>query len=158
MCDNIGSKALTMKTMHLSHMMRRSFEEERGQDPRASPWRVLAFLRLAGEASVGDVAMILEAGPHSLERTLSKLVEDGLVVREQGEKRWLDRVKLTEEGRQPGSRPKSKVSKAIEALTEEERGQLAAILDKLNSSLEKELGIPEDPEERKAALRGGHGV
>ena len=41
----------------------------------------------------------------------------------------------------------------VGTLTDEERAQLAAILDKLNSGFEKELGLPEDPQERKEALR-----
>ncbi len=154
MCDNTNSKALSMKTVHLSHMMRMLHEEKmREMDPRASPRRVLAFLRLTGEVSVGDMAMILEARPQSLEKSLAKLEEEGFIAREQGEKRWLDKVSLTEKGKQPGNRPEGKVSKVFGTLTDEERGQLAAILDKLNAGFEKELGVPEDPEERKAFMR-----
>ena len=154
MCENTSSKALSMKAMHLSHMMRMLHEEKmRDTDPRASPGRVLAFLRLAEEVSVGDMTMILEVRPHSLEKTLAMLEEDGFVAREQGETRWLDKVRLTEKGLQPGKRPEGRASKVFGTLSEEERGQLAAILDKLNAGFEKELGVPEDPEERKAFMR-----
>ncbi|MBR6871322.1 MAG: hypothetical protein IKM91_06870 [Candidatus Methanomethylophilaceae archaeon] len=68
MCDNTSSKALSMKAMRLSHMMRMLHEEKmRGMDPRASPGRVLAFLRLAEEVSVGDMTMVLGVKPHSLD-------------------------------------------------------------------------------------------
>ena len=154
MCDNTSSKALSMKAMRLSHMMRMLHEEKmRGMDPRASPGRVLAFLRLAEEVSVGDMTMVLGVKPHSLEKTLAMLEENGFVAREQGEKRWLDKVMLTEKGIQPGKRPEGGASKVFGNLSEEERGQLAAILDKLNAGFEKELGVPEDPEERKAFMR-----
>ncbi len=154
MCDNTSSKALTMKTVHLSHMMRMLHEERmREMDPSASPGRVLAFLRLAGEVSVGDMAMILGTRPHSLEKALSELVEGGFVSREQGEKKFLDKVKLTDERLEPGCRPQGRASKVFGTLTDEERGQLAAILDKLNAGFEKELGLPEDPQERRAVMR-----
>ncbi|MBE6521399.1 MAG: hypothetical protein E7Z68_09960 [Thermoplasmata archaeon] len=153
MCDNTSSKALSMKTMHLSHLMRMLHEERmREMDPAASPGRVLAFLRLAGEAPVGDMAMVLGARPRSMENTLSKLVEEGFVSREQGEDKRLDRVKLTEKGADPKNMPEGRVSKVFGALTEEERGQLASILDKLNAGFEKELDLPEDPKERRAAM------
>ena len=142
MCENTGSKALTMKTVHLSHMMRMLHEERmREMDPSASPGRV------------GDMAMILGARPRSLEKTLSELAEGGFVSREQGEKRRFDKVRLTDKGREPGCRPQGKVSKIFGTLTDEERGQLAAILDKLNAGFEKELGLPEDPQERRAVMR-----
>ena len=154
MCENTGSKALTMKTVHLSHMMRMLHEERmREMDPSASPGRVLAFLRLTGDVTVGDMAMILGARPRSLEKTLSELAEGGFVSREQGEKRRFDKVRLTDKGREPGCRPQGKVSKIFGTLTDEERGQLAAILDKLNAGFEKELGLPEDPQERRAVMR-----
>ena len=154
MCNNTDSKALSMKAVHLSRMMRMLHEERmRETDPSASPGRVLAFLRLAGEVSVWDMSMVLGARPWSLERTLSKLAEDGFVSREQGEGRHLDKVRLTEKGLDPKNRPQGKVSKVFETLTDEERVQLAAILDKLNSGFEKELGLPEDPQERREALR-----
>ena len=122
MCENTSSKALSMKAMHLSHMMRMLHEEKmRDTDPRASPGRVLAFLRLAEEVSVGDMTMILEVRPHSLEKTLAMLEEDGFVAREQGEKRWLDKVRLTEKGLQPGKRPEGRASKVFGTLSEEAR-------------------------------------
>ena len=154
MCDNTSSKALSMKAMRLSHMMCMLHEEKMsGMDPHVSSGRVLAFLRLAEEVSVGDMAMMLGAKPHSLEKTLAMLEENGFVARQQGEKRWLDKVMLTEKGIQPGKRPEGGASKVFGNLSEEERGQLAAILDKLNAGFEKELGVPEDSEERKAFMR-----
>ena len=114
MCDNTSSKALSMKTMHLSHMMRMLHEQKmREMDPRASPGRVLAFLRLAEDVSVGDMTMILGVKPHSLEKTLARLEENGFVAREQGEKRWFDKVRLTEKGIQPGKRPEGGASKVF---------------------------------------------
>lgn len=153
MCNDTDSKALSMKAMHLSRMMRILHEEKmREADPSASSGRVLAFLRLAGEVSVGDMAMVLGARPWSLEKTLSKLSEQGFVSREQGEHKGLDKVRLTEKGLDPKNRPQGRMSKVFGTLTEEERGQLSAILDKLNSGFEKELGLPDDPQERRAAL------
>jgi DNA-binding MarR family transcriptional regulator len=87
-----------------------------------------------------------------MESTLSKLVEEGFVSREQGEYKRLDRVKLTEKGADPKNMPEGRVSKVFGALTEEEREQLASILDKLNAGFEKELDLPEDPKERRAAM------
>ena len=154
MCENTDSKALTMKTMHLSHLMRILHEENmREMDPSASPGRVLAFLRLVGDVSVGDMSMVLGAKPWSLEKTLAKLVEEGFVSREKGEAKPFDKLSITEKGRDPKNRPQGRTSKVFGTLTDEERAQLAAILDKLNSGFEKELGLPEDPQERKEALR-----
>ena len=153
MCENTSSRALTMKAMHLSRMMRIIREERmREADPSASPGRVLAFLRLAGEVSVADMAMILGARPWSLGKTLAKLEEEGFITREEGERKHLCKVKLTEKGLDPANRPQGRISKVFDTLSEEERAQLAAIFDKLNSEFEKELGLPEDPAERRKAL------
>ena len=154
MCNDTDSRALSMKTVHLTRMMHIMHEERmREFDPSAAPGRVIAFLRLTGEVTVGDMCMILGTKPRSLEKSLSKLVEEGLVSRQEGEKKWLDKVKLTEKGLEPGKMPKGPMSKVFDTLSEEERGQFAAILDKLNAGFEKELGLPEDPEERRKAVR-----
>ena len=144
-----------MKMAHVSRLMRlrRAENAKGGMDPLAGQGRVLAFLKIAGEASSADMATILGIRQQSLNQSLVRLEEEGYIVREQAEedKRRII-VRLTEKGRS-AEPPKNEAASAFEALTGEEQEQLSSILDKLIEVLSKELGLPEDPDERMEAVR-----
>ncbi len=144
-----------MKMAHVSRLMRRRRAENAkgGMDPLAGQGRVLAFLKIAGEASSADMATILGIRQQSLNQSLVRLEEEGYIVREQAEedKRRII-VRLTDKGRS-AEPPKNEAASAFEVLTDEEQEQLSSILDKLIEELSKELGLPEDPDERMEAVR-----
>ena len=155
MDDAIDSMELPMKMAQVSRLMRihRAERAKGGMDPLAGQGRVMAFLKIAGEASSADIATILGIRQQSLNQSLVRLEEEGYIVREQAEddKRRII-VRLTEKGRETEA-PKNTVSRAFDALTDEEQSQLSSILDKLIEELSKELGLPEDPDERMEAVR-----
>ena len=155
MSDGMDSMELPMKMAHVSHLMRlhRMERTKGGMDPMAGQGRVLAFLKIAGEASSADMAAILDIRQQSLNQSLLRLEEEGYIVREQAED---DRrriiVRLTEKGRSAEA-PKNTVVRAFEVLSDQEQEQLSLMLDKIIDELSKELGLPEDPDERMEAIR-----
>ncbi|MBE6521400.1 MAG: MarR family transcriptional regulator [Thermoplasmata archaeon] len=155
MSDDFDSMELPMKVLNVSRLMRlhRSEKTKDGMDPMAGQGRVLAFLKMTGEASSADMAMILGIRQQSLNQSLMRLEEEGYIVREQAED---DRrriiVRLTEKGRGVEIQ-RNQVPKAFEELTGEEQEQLSAILDKLIDGISEELGLPDDPDERMEAVR-----
>jgi DNA-binding MarR family transcriptional regulator len=155
MSDGMDSMELPMKMAQASRLMRLQRAEcsKGGLDPLAGQGRVLAFLKIAGEASSADMATILGIRQQSLNQSLIRLEEEGYIVREQAED---DRrriiVRLTEKGREAEA-PRNGAAKAFEVLTAEEQEQLSLILDKVIESLSKELGLPDDPDERMEAVR-----
>ncbi|MBR2254768.1 MAG: MarR family transcriptional regulator [Candidatus Methanomethylophilaceae archaeon] len=155
MSDGPDPMELPMKMAHVSRLMRlhRAEKAGGGMDPMAGQGRLLAFLKIAGEAPSTDIAAILGIRQQSLNQSLVRLEEDGYIVREQAED---DRrriiVKLTEKGRD-AEPPKSQIAKVFEVLSEHEQEQLSSILDKLIDALSEDLGLPEDPYEQMEAIR-----
>ncbi len=155
MNSGTDSMELPMKIAQLSRLMRLSRAEKTGggMDPLAGQGRVLAFLKIAGEASSADMAVILGIRQQSLNQSLIRLEEEGYVVRAQAED---DRrriiVRLTDKGRNAEA-PKNNAVRAFEVLTDEERDRMSSMLDKLIGEFSKELGLPDDPDERMEAVR-----
>ncbi len=85
MSDDFDSMELPMKVLNVSRLMRlhRSEKAKDGMDPMAGQGRVLAFLKMTGEASSADMAMILGIRQQSLNQSLMRLEEEGYIVREQ---------------------------------------------------------------------------
>jgi DNA-binding MarR family transcriptional regulator len=155
MNDGTDNMELPIKLAHVSRLMRLHHAEKAkgGMSPLAGQGRVLAFLKMTGEASSADMAAILGIRQQSLNQSLVRLEEEGCIVREQAEddrRRIL--VRLTDKGREAEA-PKNGSAKVFEVLTDEEREQLSSILDKLIEEFSKELGLPDDPDERMDAVR-----
>lgn len=104
--------------------------------------RVIAMIALQEGISQKDLAFLLGIRPQTLGEMLRKLEERGLVERAKSEAdgRVIE-VSLTDEGRKLAAeiaeRRKLAAADLFAVLSDEEKNQLASILDKLTAELEK---------------------
>lgn len=128
-----------------------------GPDMPAMRGQALLLEMLLGEDDLPlkDLVEKMDIRPSSLSELVQKLQRAGLVeTREDAQDRRSTRVKLTEEGRARAqerlSAREEKLGALFAGLTEEEQGQLLALLTKLNQSLEskgeQEEASPPEPE------------
>lgn len=106
--------------------------------------RVLAALMLKDGISQKDLAYLLAIRPQSLSQAIDRLEERGLAVRKQNEEdRRITNVFLTDAGRTSAQKVaenrRAWADQLLEPLTEEEKEQLSAILDKLKMPLSEQL-------------------
>ena len=110
--------------------------KRRGQE------RVLTMIAMQEGISQKDLAFLLGIRPQTLGEMLQKLEERGLVERKKSEAdARVTEVTLTDEGRARAAEIAERRALAAEdlfaALTDDEKDQLAAILDKLGAELDK---------------------
>jgi DNA-binding MarR family transcriptional regulator len=104
--------------------------------------RVIAMVAMQEGISQKDLAFLLGIRPQTLGEMLQKLEEHGLIERQKSEEdgRVIE-VRLTEQGRELAAeiaeRRKLVAADLFAVLSEEEKEQLASILDKLTVELEK---------------------
>ena len=121
--------------------------------------RVLKLLKLKPEMGQREMAEILGIRPQSLGETLTKLEAAGYVEREpmEGDRRAM-LVRLTEAGAQAAEDGGDNGDALFDSLSDEEKAQLEAILDKLAAVLESELPPPPPgPEHCRRDGPGPHG-
>ena len=114
----------------------------RGKGHRRGQARVLTMVSMQEGINQKDLAFLLGIRPQTLGEMLQKLEGRGLVERKKSESdgRAVE-VTLTDEGRvraaEIAERRKLAAADMFGTLTEDEKEQLAAILDKLEAELEK---------------------
>ena len=148
---------------HLIHEYYRANAKERGAgNPLRGQGRVLALLSAKPETTQRELSYVLDMRPQSLSELLFKLEEKGYVTREKSaDDARVTVVKLTEAGAAaaPDVDGINRQADALACLTDDEREQLEAIVDKVNASLAnrlEELGV--DPHGHKPRPHGfGHG-
>lgn len=106
--------------------------------------RVLAALCMQDGLSQKDLAYLLGIRPQSLSEAIDKLEASELVVRRQSEEdRRVTNVFLTDGGRRRAAKVAEDRKKSAQdvfgVLTEEEKDQLASIMDKLIGKLDADL-------------------
>lgn len=106
--------------------------------------RILALLTMQEGVSQKDLAYLLGIRPQSLSEALAKLEEDGMITRKHNEEdQRVVNVFLTDAGRGRAEKVaedrKKSASDIFSVLTEEEKEQLSAILDKLVGGLDEQL-------------------
>ena len=111
--------------------------------------RILAVLVMQDGTSQKDLAYLLGIRPQSLTQALEALEEGGFVERKQDEEdKRINRVYLTDAGRGRAAKVaedrKQHANDAFSMLTEEEKEQLAAILEKINTTFEEDLAPREE--------------
>lgn len=111
--------------------------------------RILAALVMQDGLSQKDLAYLLGIRPQSLTQALDTLEADGFVERKQDEEdKRTNRVFLTEAGRGRAAKVaedrKQHAEDMFSMLTEEEKEQLATILEKIGASFEEKLAPHED--------------
>lgn len=114
----------------------------RGHGKRHGQARVLTMISLQEGINQKDLAFLMGIRPQTLGEMLAKLEERGLVERKKSEAdgRAIE-VTLTDEGRSRAAeiaeRRKVAAADMFAALSDEEKDQLASILDKLGAELDK---------------------
>lgn len=103
--------------------------------------RILAVLMMQDGTSQKDLAYLLGIRPQSLTQALDSLEQGGFVTRKQDDQdKRTRRVYLTDAGRaraeEAAEDRKHYAENAFSMLTEDEKEQLAAILEKVNASLD----------------------
>ena len=114
--------------------------------------RVLTMVSMREGISQKDLAFLLGIRPQTLGEMLRKLEERELVERKKSETDGrVVEVSLTEAGRtraaEIAERRKIVAADMFAVLSEEEKDQLAAILDKLSAEFEKRFPNPHEPHE-----------
>ena len=120
--------------------------------PLRGQGRVLALLSAKPETTQRELSYVLDMRPQSLSELLAKLEEKGYITREKSkDDARVTVVRLTEAGAAaaPNSDDIAREADALSCLSEEEREELEAIVDKVNASLVErlvELGVdPRSP-------------
>ena len=148
---------------HLIHEYYGANAKGRGAgSPLRGQGRVLALLSAKPETTQRELSYVLDMRPQSLSELLFKLEEKGYITREKSDAdARVTVVKLTEAGSAaaPSADDINGKVDALECLTDDERKELEAIVDKVNASLAirlEELGV--DPRGPKPHGHGpGHG-
>ena len=141
--DTNGKLVMTLRD--LSHAMRGLYEG------RGSQKRILIVLSETDTITQRELTQRLGIQPGSASEVIAKLENAGLVVRTESEadRRTVD-ITLTEEGRRQAEEAKSQRTgrhqEMFSVLSDEEKGQLLALLEKINA----------DWRERFAGHHGGH--
>lgn len=120
--------------------------------PLRGQGRVLALLSAKPETTQRELSYVLDMRPQSLSELLAKLEEKGYITREKSKvDARVTQVRLTDAGAAaaPNANEMANEADALACLSDEERDQLEAIVDKVNDSLAErlvELGIdPQNP-------------
>lgn len=115
--------------------------------------RVLALLMIQDGASQKDLAYLLGIRPQSLSEVLDHLEKSGLIERQRSEQdKRVIHVSLTEAGRERSTKVaedrKKSATDMLSVLSEEEKDQLATIMDKIASHLEQDISEEKAIQER----------
>jgi DNA-binding MarR family transcriptional regulator len=143
----------------LRQMHRFSHRAESGHGHYRELSRLLLLIAENDGIIQRDLAEEMDVRPSSMTEMLLKMERLGLVVRKQDEKdQRVMHIYLTDEGKN-AAEESSKATGAMadamyQSLTEEEIGQLLALIEKLSSNLEK-LDTP-DMDEFEGDFRHGH--
>ena len=166
MCEKKDFNEVTLarkcgRMARLIHEYYRANAKEHGaSSPLRGQGRVLALLSAKPETTQRELSYVLDMRPQSLSELLFKLEEKGYITREKSETdARVTVVKLTEAGAAaaPDTDDINRQADALSCLTDEERDQLEAIVDKVNTSLVTrlvELGV--DPRGHKPHGHGPH--
>ena len=145
------------RLMHRYHM-RNARNHGAFGDPTRGQGRILALLAAKPETTQRELSYLLDMRQQSLSELLAKLEEKGYVTRQKSEQDGrVTVVKLTAEGAAAAPSPSDMEprSDALDCLTDEEREQFEALVDKITASLEEKLiALGDDP---YAPPRGHHG-
>lgn len=123
--------------------LRHKIKKDRGplNDKTQGQGRVLALLQLHDGVSTKDMATILGIRVSSLNETLAKMEEAGLVVREQSEEdKRIMLVNLTEEGRNLKQEALDVPALLFGVFDETEQETLAGYFTRMTDALNDELG------------------
>lgn len=171
-CDQDGPAPLQHKVTRMGLMLHRyHMLAARGNgvgDASRGQGRVLKLLDAMPGASQRDLAYVLGMRPQSLSELLGKLEAKGLVARQKSpDDARVALVSLTEQGKVAvPSRSTEKDDGPLSVLTDEERSQMEACVDKVSAELERRfeemVESPRGPmreSERgsdRGSCRGGH--
>lgn len=134
------------KYLTLEGLLHRYFAwKRREQGPHANPHRgqgrILSILKLQPEITQKEMTYLLDMRPQSLGELLNKLEKSGFITREPSEAdRRVVIVKLTEAGAEEAEKLSQVEEETIfDTLTDEEKAQFEAIIEKLTATLEAEM-------------------
>lgn len=132
--------------LNLEALLHRYFAwKRRKQGPHANPHRgqgrILSVLKLQPEISQKEMTYLLDMRPQSLGELLTKLEKAGFITREPSENdRRVMIIKLTDAGAEEVEKMNQTDEDPIfDSLTDEEKAQFEAIIEKLIAAVEKEL-------------------
>jgi DNA-binding MarR family transcriptional regulator len=106
-------------------------------------WTIFTIKAIGDKATPAEIARWLGREPHTVSSLLSRMVAQGLVVKEKSlDKKNLVRIRLTKKGEQVydeaiGMKPMHEI---ISVLTKEEHKQLKMLLGKLRDKAQQNLG------------------
>lgn len=167
--ENNRIENLEEKAIRFAHLMKRvtHLHHRHEEGPMIHPGQGKLLLLILRKEPVGQKELVemLDIRPSSLSELLKKLEAKGLVTRtpdEQDKRNMI--VTLTGEGKALAEKAlagkEEQQAKIFEALCEEERVQLGALLDKLCGAWQKELddaGEQEPPHRPHPGPHGPHG-
>lgn len=139
------------KLSHLQWLLQRQHiqcQTQRGPfaNPTRGQGRVLAILKLQPEISTKDLSYLLGIRKQSLNELLNKLEKAGYVTRTPSDAdRRVMMVHLTEEGKTK-QQSDSDFLDIFDCLNPSEQTTFGDYLDRINSTLETQLGIDQDEE------------
>jgi DNA-binding MarR family transcriptional regulator len=99
---------------------------------------------LDNKATPSMIARLIMRQPHTVSALIERMADKGFVKKSHDlDKKNLVRIALTERGKKiyEYSTKRGPIHRIIGSLTEEERGQMRNILEKLNDHARKELGL-----------------
>ena len=106
-------------------------------------WTIFTIKAIGDRATPAEIARWLGREPHTVSSLLSRMVSQGLVMKEKSlDKKNLVRIKLTDKGEKLyheaiGMKPMHEI---ISVLSTEERSQLKSLLGKLRDRAQQNLG------------------
>ena len=109
---------------------------------------LLVVQTIGDKATPAEIARYLLREPHSISGLLSRMQEDGLVRKAKDlDRKNMVRVELTDKGRKAyrQSTKKESIHRLMSCLSEEDRQQLRAPLEKLCRKALEELGVGRQP-------------
>ena len=152
MGEYFGFDRLTERFLRIEMLLkRRQVARLKAHGPFANPMRgqgrVLSILKMQPTISQKQLSYLLDMRQQSLSELLSKLEKSGFIDRAPSEDdRRAAIITLTEKGRAAADGPENPADEGVglfDALTEDERAQLAPLLDKVIAALEAEVGEPD---------------
>ena len=152
MGEYFGFDRLTERFLRIEMLLkRRQVARLKAHGPFANPMRgqgrVLSILKMQSTISQKQLSYLLDMRQQSLSELLAKLEKSGFIDRAPSEDdRRAAIITLTEKGRAAADGPENPADEGVglfDALTEEERAQLAPLLDKVIAALEAEVGEPD---------------
>ncbi|MFB6468522.1 MarR family winged helix-turn-helix transcriptional regulator [Cytobacillus sp. Hz8] len=116
--------------------------------------RVLGILKLQEEISTKDLSYLLGIRQQSLNELLNKLQNSGYVTRVLSEEdKRVMLVGFTEKGRNENKKEEPDFDNIFNCLNEEEQETFGVYLDRIITTLESQLGVEVDDNERVEWLR-----